>query len=110
MPASERQLLRAMAVAGFAAGNIMLLSVSVWAGHAQGMGEATRDLLHWFSALIALPTIAYAGRPFFASAWGALRHRRTNMDVPIALGVSLAAAMSLPRRSAAASTPISIPR
>jgi Cu2+-exporting ATPase len=93
--ADERQLLRAMAVAGFAAGNIMLLSVSVWAGHAQGMGEATRALLHWFSALIALPTIAYAGQPFFASAWAALRHRRTNMDVPISVGIALAAAMSL---------------
>jgi P-type Cu2+ transporter len=93
--ADERQLLRAMAVAGFAAGNVMLLSVSVWAGHAQGMGEATRALLHWFSALIALPTIAYAGRPFFTSAWAALRHRRTNMDVPISVGIVLAAAMSL---------------
>ena len=93
--AQERRLLRAMAVASFAAGNIMLLSVSVWAGHAQGMGEATRALLHWFSALIALPTIAYAGRPFFTSAWGALRRRRTNMDVPISVGIVLAAAMSL---------------
>jgi P-type Cu2+ transporter len=93
--ADERQLLRAMAVAGFAAGNIMLLSVSVWAGHAQGMGEATRALLHWFSALIALPTIAYAGRPFFSSACAALRRGRTNMDVPISVGIALAAAMSL---------------
>jgi Cu2+-exporting ATPase len=93
--AAERQLLRAMAVAGFAAGNIMLLSVSVWAGDFQGMGEATRALLHWFSALIALPAVVYAGRPFFASAWEALRHRRTNMDVPIAVGITLACAMSL---------------
>ncbi len=93
--ATERQLLRAMAVAGFAAGNIMLLSVSVWAGHVQGMGEATRALLHWFSALIALPVVVYAGRPFFTSAWEALRHRRTNMDVPISVGIVLACAMSL---------------
>jgi P-type Cu2+ transporter len=93
--AAERQLLRAMAVAGFAAANVMLLSVSVWAGHAQGMGEATRALLHWFSALIALPAIVYAGRPFFASAWQALRRGRTNMDVPITVGLVLAAAMSL---------------
>ena len=55
--AAEKQLLLAMAVAGFAAGNVMLLSVSVWAGHVQGMGAATRDLLHWFSALIALPAV-----------------------------------------------------
>jgi Cu2+-exporting ATPase len=73
----------------------MLLSVSVWAGHFQDMGPATRDLLHWFSALVALPAVAYAGRPFFRSALGALRARRTNMDVPISIGVILATAMSL---------------
>jgi Cu2+-exporting ATPase len=92
---AERELLKAMAVAGFAAGNIMLLSVSVWAGHIQGMGQATRDLMHWVSSLIALPAIAYAGRPFFRSALDALKAGRTNMDVPISIGVVLAAAMSL---------------
>jgi Cu2+-exporting ATPase len=92
----ETRLLRALAVAGFAAGNIMLLSVAVWAGNAHDdMGSATRDLLHWVSALIALPAIAYAGRPFFASALAALRAGRTNMDVPISIGVTLACVVSL---------------
>ncbi|TIP57980.1 MAG: cadmium-translocating P-type ATPase [Mesorhizobium sp.] len=85
------ELIRAVAVAGFAAGNIMLLSVSVWSG-AEG---ATRDLFHWVSALIAIPALAFAGGIYFRSAWNALRHGRMNMDVPIAVGVSLAYAMSL---------------
>ncbi len=91
----ERELLRAMAVAGFAAANVMLLSISVWAGESQGMGAATRDLMHWISALIALPAVAYAGRPFFRSALAALAARRANMDVPISLAVLLAAGASL---------------
>jgi len=91
----ERDLLRSMAVAGFAAANVMLLSVSVWAGLDGSMGEATRDLMHWVSALIALPAVVYAGRPFYRSAWQALRGGGLNMEVPIALAVLLAAGMSL---------------
>ena len=87
----RKRLTRALGVAGFGMMNIMLLSVSIWSG-ADG---PTRDLFHWLSALIALPVIAYAGRPFFASAWMALSHRRTNMDVPISIGVILATCLSL---------------
>ena len=106
--AEERRLLRALAVAGFAAGNVMLLSVAVWAGIGGEMGEATRDLLHWVSALIALPAIAYAGQPFFRSAWRALANRRTNMDVPISIGVTLTTAHEpLPDHPLAARRPIS---
>lgn len=89
--AEAHQLLKAMAVAGFAMMNIMLLSVSVWSG-ATGV---TRDLFHWLSAMIALPTVIYAGQPFFRSAWSALRKRRTNMDVPISIGVSITTMLSL---------------
>lgn len=89
--ADTRMLLRALAVAGFGMMNIMLLSVSVWSG----AGGVTREMFHWLSALIALPVVAYAGRPFFSSAAMALRYRRTNMDVPISIGVLLATALSL---------------
>jgi Cu2+-exporting ATPase len=87
----RKRLTRAVGVAGFGMMNIMLLSVSIWSG-AEG---ATRELFHWLSALIALPVIAYSGRPFFASAWMALSHKRTNMDVPISIGVILATALSI---------------
>jgi Cu2+-exporting ATPase len=87
----RKRLMRALGVAGFGMMNVMLLSVSIWSG-ADG---PTRDLFHWLSALIAMPVIAYSGRPFFASAWMALSHRRTNMDVPISIGVILATCLSL---------------
>ena len=86
-----RGLLRAIAVAGFGAMNIMILSVAVWSGAA---GE-TRDTFHLISALIAIPVVVYAGQPFFRSAFQALRVRRLNMDVPIAVAVVLALALSL---------------
>jgi len=88
-----RWLVKCLAVAGFAAMNIMLLSVSVWSG--SDMGQETRDFFHWLSALIALPAAAYAGQPFFRSAWAAIRARALNMDVPISLGVITALGMSV---------------
>ena len=91
----EKTLLRAMAVSGFAAANVMLLSVAVWAGQFSDMGPHTRSLMHWLSALVSIPAIIYAGRPFFVSALSVLRHGRTNMDVPISLAVLLATGMSL---------------
>lgn len=93
--AQEKFLLLCLGVAGFAMGNVMLLSVGVWSSTAETMGVATRDLMHWVSALIALPTILFAGRPFFRSALGALSKGHTNMDVPISLALLLAGGMSL---------------
>jgi Cu2+-exporting ATPase len=92
---AETNLLRALAVAGFAAANVMLLSLAIWAGRVEGMEPATRDMLHWFSALIALPALIYSARPFARSAWGALARGSLNMDVPIIVGVALTASMSL---------------
>lgn len=86
-----KPLLGPLAVAGFAGMNVMLLSVSVWSG-AEG---STRELFHWLSAAIALPAVAYAGQPFFRSAWNALKHGRTNMDVPISIGVIVACGLSV---------------
>ena len=90
----EKRLLLALAVAGFAAANVMLLSVSVWSG-GDAMGVGTRTLFHWLSAMIALPTIAYSGRPFFTSALEAIRGGRLNMDVPISIAILLAAGLSV---------------
>ncbi len=92
---AERRLLRCLGVAAFGAMNVMLLSISLWAGADRDPNSSTRDLFHWLSALVALPTAAYAGLPFFESAAKALRARSVNMDVPITLGVVLALVMSM---------------
>ncbi len=86
-----RDLLARIAVAGFASMNVMLLSVAVWSG----ASDATRDLMHWLSALITLPAVAFAAMPFFRSAIRALMAGRLNMDVPISTAILLAAAVSL---------------
>lgn len=91
----ERFLLLCLGIAGFATGNVMLLSIGVWITTAETMGMATRDFLHWISAAIALPALLFSARPFFRSALKALEAKRTNMDVPISIAIILASGMSL---------------
>ncbi|KEO55962.1 cation-translocating P-type ATPase [Thioclava pacifica] len=86
-----RDLLMRIGVAGFAMMNIMMLSVAVWSG----AEDTTRDLFHWISAAIAIPTTIFAAQPFFANAWAALRGGRLGMDVPISLAILLALGISL---------------
>lgn len=86
-----RDLLMRLGVAFFSMMNVMLLSVAVWSG----AEDATRDLFHWISGAIALPTVIFAGQPFFKSAWASLRQGKLGMDVPISLALILASSISV---------------
>jgi Cu2+-exporting ATPase len=86
---AQRAFLRALAVAGLSMTSIFL-SEFVPSGAEPG----TRQILFWSSAALALLALVTAWPVFFASAWNALRHGRTNMDVPIAIGILLAFALS----------------
>ncbi|MDJ0612341.1 MAG: heavy metal translocating P-type ATPase [Rhizobiaceae bacterium] len=86
-----KNLLIALAVAGFAAANVMLLSVSVWSG----ADAETAQLFNLIAGLIAVPTVLFSGRPFFRSALMSLSGGRLNMDIPISLAVILALGMSV---------------
>jgi len=85
--ASNEMLLR-MAVAGFCAGNIMLIAAGLYAGYFSGMEDAYKSFFHWICLLLALPVMLYSARPFFQGAVNAARARRMTMDVPITIGVS----------------------
>jgi Cu2+-exporting ATPase len=78
-----------LAVAGFASANIMLFSVSIWAGYWQGIDPAIQHFFYWICALIAIPASAFSGRSFFKAAFVALKNKKTTMDIPIAVGIIL---------------------
>jgi Cu2+-exporting ATPase len=88
-------LLKALAVAGFGAGNIMLFSFALWFTNIGEMGLATHQIFQFFSALIALPVLVYSARIFFISAYRSLLIGQANMDLPISLAIILAGIVSI---------------
>jgi heavy metal translocating P-type ATPase len=86
----NRLFLIRMAVAGFCAGNIMLLAVSLYGGAEGGL----RDLFRWASFALSLPVLAFSAVPFYQGALTAIRARQSSIDLPIAIGTLLAAAAS----------------
>jgi Cu2+-exporting ATPase len=85
---ARRKLLLRMGVATICAMQVMMLAWPSYSGAAPEPGIAT--LLRWAQWIVATPGVLWAGWPFFAGAWAALRARFLNMDVTIALAVGIA--------------------
>ena len=75
-------------VAGFAFGNIMLLSVPAYLGLDSFSGPVFRTLFGWLNLALALPVLIYSASDYWKSAWLAVRQRIVTLDVPIALGLA----------------------
>jgi len=85
----RRALLR-MGVAAACTGNLMLMAVPLYGGATGGFAQ----LFRWISLGLYLPVALWAAAPFYRSALGALRTRRINIDVPIALALVLGGLVS----------------
>lgn len=86
----RRDRLLRFLVAGALGMQVMTLAVALYAGAFSGMEEPFRKFFRWTSLLLTAPVLLYSARPFFAGAWRDLAHRRVGMDVPVALGLTLA--------------------
>lgn len=84
----DRQLIIKMGVAGFCFGNIMLLSFPDYLG-LTGIEKNYQSFFRYLNVLLALPVVFYAGADYFVSAFKSIRQRYANIDIPIALGVSV---------------------
>jgi len=91
----NNQIFKALAVAGFGAGNIMLFSFALWFDQSHEITGFTRQFLYILSALIALPVIIYSGRIFFVSAFQSTIKGRPNMDLAISIAIFLATIVSI---------------
>ena len=59
------------------------------------IGVHAHGAVLWASVVTATVAMVYVGSAFYRSAWAAVRHRTSNMDTLIALGVSVAYGYSL---------------
>jgi Cu+-exporting ATPase len=80
----SRRFTYQLGVAGFAFGNIMLLSFPEYLGLEASRFHLALGILN---ILLALPVVFYSGVDYLRSAWTGLRFGRINIDIPIALGI-----------------------
>lgn len=88
-PVVDRSLLYKIGVAGFAFGNIMLLSFPEYLGLEQERDAWFFHIFGYLNIALAIPTLLYSGRDYFISAYEGLRQRYLNIDLPLALGMAV---------------------
>ncbi|MDC6361562.1 MULTISPECIES: heavy metal translocating P-type ATPase [Flavobacteriaceae] len=83
----DRSLIYKLGVAGFAFGNVMLLSFPEYFEVEEFWLDQYKGVFRWLMFAFSLPVVFYAAQDYFVSAYKGLRSRLLNIDVPIALGV-----------------------
>jgi Cu+-exporting ATPase len=85
----DRSLIYKLGIAGFAFGNVMFLSFPEYFEVSEFWLEQYKNIFRWLMFSFSLPVVFYAARDYFISAYKGLRSKILNIDVPIALGVSV---------------------
>ncbi|WP_339849471.1 heavy metal translocating P-type ATPase metal-binding domain-containing protein [uncultured Dokdonia sp.] len=85
----DRSLTYKLGVAGFAFGNIMFLSFPEYFEVSEFWLDKYKYVFRGLMLLFAIPVAFYSGRDYFISAYKGLRSNILNIDVPIAIGISV---------------------
>jgi Cu+-exporting ATPase len=85
----NRSLIYKLGIAGFAFGNVMFLSFPEYFQVDGFWIEQYKPLFRWLMFTFSLPVVFYAGIDYFISAYKGLRSKLLNIDVPIALGITV---------------------
>lgn len=83
----DKSLIYRLGVAGFAFGNIMLLSVPEYFSNDLQQEAYLGLIFRYISFALALPVFFYSAQVYFKSAWKGIRHRHLNIDIPVALAI-----------------------
>lgn len=85
----DKTLIYQVSIAAFCFGNIMLLSFPEYFDADEFWLEKYKHVFRWLMFAMAIPVVFYAAKNYFISAYKGLSHKILNIDVPIALGVSV---------------------
>ncbi|WP_299114536.1 heavy metal translocating P-type ATPase metal-binding domain-containing protein [uncultured Winogradskyella sp.] len=85
----NRSIIYKLGVAGFGFGNIMFLSFPEYFEVHEYWLEQYKHLFRWLMFGLSLPVVFYSAQDYFISAYKGLRARILNIDIPIALGISV---------------------
>ncbi len=83
----DRSLIYKLGMAGFAFGNVMLLSFPEYFEVEEFWLEQYKPVFRWLMFAFSLPVLFYASQDYFKSAYKGLHSKLLNIDVPIALGI-----------------------
>ncbi|MCB0653425.1 MAG: heavy metal translocating P-type ATPase metal-binding domain-containing protein [Saprospiraceae bacterium] len=83
----QRSFYYKLGIAGFAFGNIMLLSFPEYLGLEADSDAWFQSLFGYLNIILALPVLFYSAKDYLQSAWQGLRQGMLNIDVPISLGI-----------------------
>ena len=86
----RKELIRRIGIAGLFGMQVMMFALALYGGDWWGISDSFRTFFRWVSLLLAMPILFYSAQPFYRGALTDLRHRRAGMDVPVALGLTLA--------------------
>lgn len=78
-----------MAVATFAAMNIMWIAVAQYAGYFTGITQEVKTILNIAEWVLATPVLFYSGWIFFRGAYYGMKTKTVNMDILVATGALL---------------------
>ena len=83
----NRRIIYQIGVAGFAFSNIMLLSLPDYFAIQEGLAPTFRSFFGYINLVLSIPVLFFSGFDYLASAYGNLRKRVLNLDLPIAIGM-----------------------
>ena len=85
----DRSLIYKLGIAGFAFGNVMFLSFPEYFEVSGFWLDQYKNIFRWLMLFFSLPVVFYSAKDYFISAYKGLRSKILNIDVPIALGISV---------------------